>query len=77
MKTNYIVALTIFLVVIVGNFKAEAQQSIFDNFYSNGIQRGFTGAIPNNPQTPLRVVILFHGTGENQFEMEARGFNTF
>jgi len=62
---------------IILGFTAFSQQSITGMFNSNGVQRGFTGAIPNNAETPLRVVVLFHGRGENGYEMETRGFNEF
>ena len=74
MKANTIFT---FISLMILGLAAFSQQSIFGNFYSNGIERGFTGAMPNNAETPLRLVILFHGTGENGYEMEARGFNEF
>ncbi len=74
MKTKILLMLMSLLILSCSAF---SQQSISGLFNSNGIQRGFTGAIPNNPQTPLRLVILFHGTGENAYEMEARGFNAY
>lgn len=70
---------TIFMLISIMIFEGNAfsQQSISGMFNSNGIERGFTGAIPRNAVTPMRLVILFHGTGENGYEMEVRGFNEF
>lgn len=52
-----------------------AQQSIQGSFLSNGVNRTFIGAIPDNPETPLRLVILFCGVGEDASQMQLRGFN--
>lgn len=54
-----------------------AQQSISGSFESDGQTRSYLGAIPENPQTPLRLVILFCGATENAAQMELRGFNDF
>jgi len=54
-----------------------AQQTISGSFPSNGQTRSYLGAVPDDPQTPLRLVILFCGAGENASQMVLRGFNNF
>lgn len=54
-----------------------AQQSISGSFSSDGTTRNYIGAIPDNPQTPLRLVILFSGALENASQMVLRGYNNF
>ena len=54
-----------------------AQQSISGSFSSNGNTRTYIGAIPDSPQTPLRLVILFCGANEDAGQMELRGFNNY
>lgn len=54
-----------------------AQQSISGSFTSGGETRSYIGAVPDSPQNPLRLVILFCGATENAAQMELRGFNDF
>lgn len=54
-----------------------AQQTISGSFTSNGQTRSYIGAVPNNPQASLRLVILFCGVGENASQMALRGFNNY
>ena len=54
-----------------------AQQSISGSFASNGNTRTYIGAIPDNPQTPLRLVVLFCGAAEDAAEMQKRHFNDY
>lgn len=54
-----------------------AQQTISGSFDSGGETRSYIGAVPNTPQTPLRLVILFCGATENASQMELRGFNDY
>jgi polyhydroxybutyrate depolymerase len=54
-----------------------AQQTISGSFTSNGQTRTYIGAMPNNPQASLRLVILFCGVGENASQMALRGFNDY
>lgn len=54
-----------------------AQQRISGSFTSNGNTRSYIGAIPDSPQLPLRLVILFCGTAEDAAEMEKRHFNDY
>lgn len=54
-----------------------AQQSISGSFSSNGNTRTYIGAIPDAPQTPLRLVILLCDASEDASEMEKRGFNDY
>lgn len=54
-----------------------AQQTISGSFTSNGQTRSYIGAIPNNPQASLRLVILFCGVGEDASQMALRGFNNY
>lgn len=52
-----------------------AQQTISGSFSSNGQSRNYLGALPDNPQSPLRLVIMFCGAQENASQMVLRGFN--
>ncbi len=54
-----------------------AQQSIAGNFSSNGNTRTYLGAIPDNPEPPMRLVILFCGVGEGAEQMAQRHFNDY
>lgn len=54
-----------------------AQQEISGSFFSNGNTRTYIGAMPDNPQTPLRLVILFCGANEDAGQMALRGFNNY
>jgi polyhydroxybutyrate depolymerase len=54
-----------------------AQQTISGSFDSGGETRSYIGAVPNTPQTPLRLVILFCGATEDASQMELRGFNDY
>lgn len=54
-----------------------AQQSISGSFTSNGDTRSYIGAVPDNPQAPLRLVIMFTGSLEDAAQMELRGYNNF
>lgn len=58
------------------NPSLKAQQSISETFTSDGISRGYIGSVPNSPQNPLRLVILFSGTTENMYEMPQRGYDS-
>lgn len=55
----------------------QAQQSISGSFSSNGQTRSYLGAVPNNPQSSMRLVILFCGAQEDATEMTNRGYNNF
>lgn len=73
-------SLSIFLTLLISVLLCStlfAQQSISGSFSSNGNTRTYIGAIPNNPQTPLRLVILFCGAFEDAAEMEKRHFNDY
>jgi polyhydroxybutyrate depolymerase len=63
--------------LLAGSSYSYAQQSISGSFESAGQTRSYLGAIPESPQTPLRLVILFCGATENAAQMELRGFNNF
>lgn len=52
-----------------------AQQTISGSFSSKGQNRSYSGAIPDNPDSNLRLVILFCGAYEFGFEMHNRGFD--
>ncbi len=52
-----------------------AQQTISGSFISNGQTRHYLGAVPDNPEPPLRLVILFGGVNEDAAQMVLRGFN--
>ncbi|TPV33282.1 T9SS type A sorting domain-containing protein [Paucihalobacter ruber] len=65
------------LLFLILNFALVAQQSISGSFSSNGNTRGYIGAIPDNLQTPLRLVIMFCGATENASQMQLRGYNNF
>ncbi len=54
-----------------------AQQPISGSFSSGGQTRSYLGAIPNFPQSSLRLVILFCGATETASQMELRGFNDY
>jgi polyhydroxybutyrate depolymerase len=54
-----------------------AQQSISGNFSSNGNTRAYLGAIPDNPEPNMRLVLLFCGAGEPAEQMEERHFNDY
>jgi len=54
-----------------------AQQSISGSFSSNGNTRSYLGAIPDNPEPPMRLVLLFCGPGEPASEMVKRHFNDY
>jgi len=54
-----------------------AQQSISGSFFSNGNTRAYLGAIPDNPEPPMRLVILFCGVGETAEQMAQRHFNDY
>jgi poly(3-hydroxybutyrate) depolymerase len=54
-----------------------AQQSISGSFSSNGNTRAYLGAIPDNPEPPMRLVILFCGVGETAEQMAQRHFNDY
>lgn len=54
-----------------------AQQVISGSFTSNGQTRSYLGALPTNPQSSLRLVILFCGVGENASQMVLRGYNNY
>lgn len=54
-----------------------AQQIISASFSSNGQNRTYSGAIPNNPGSNLRLVILFCGAYEFGIEMHNRGFDNY
>jgi polyhydroxybutyrate depolymerase len=54
-----------------------AQQSISGSFSSNGNTRAYLGAIPDNPEPPMRLVILFCGVGETAATMAERHFNDY
>jgi len=54
-----------------------AQQSISGSFSSNGNTRTYLGAIPDNPEPPLRLVILFCGVAEGAAQMAERHFNDY
>lgn len=78
MKTikDLLLPLLVGLVLVFPKGDLLAQQSISENFVSNGLGRFYIGSIPDNPQNPLRLVILFHGTTENAGEMTQRGYDT-
>jgi len=54
-----------------------AQQSISGSFSSNGNTRAYLGAIPDNPEPPMRLVILFCGVGEGAEQTAQRHFNDY
>ena len=72
MKSLYIIAL-----MISGSLCSTllAQQSISGSFSSNGNTRAYLGAIPDNPEPPMRLVMLFCGVGETAATMAERHFN--
>jgi polyhydroxybutyrate depolymerase len=63
--------------LLIGGRDAFAQLPISGNFNSGGHVRSYIGAIPHNPQTPLRLVILFCGATEDADQMVLRGFNDY
>ncbi len=79
MKTKkcilHILLLSCFMVGF--NLNLSAQQTISGSFSSGAETRSYIGAVPNSPQTSLRLVILFCGVGEDASQMELRGFNDF
>lgn len=54
-----------------------AQQSISGSFSSSGNTRAYLGAIPDNPEPSMRLVILFCGVGEPAEQMAQRHFNDY
>lgn len=54
-----------------------AQQTISGRFSSNGNTRTYLGAVPDNPEPPMRLVILFCGIGEGAEQMAQRHFNDY
>lgn len=57
--------------------KIFAQVSISETFTSGGAERWYIGAMPNNPEPNLKLVILFCGSQENAYEMESRAFHNY
>lgn len=56
---------------------SNAQETISGSFTSNAETRSYIGALPDSPETPLRLVLLFCGVTENATQMQLRGFNDF
>lgn len=54
-----------------------AQETISGSFVSDGVTRTYIGAVPDNAETPLRLVLLFCGVTENASQMAVRGFHNF
>jgi polyhydroxybutyrate depolymerase len=79
MKTNFTFLSMLIAVSLLftGSRDAYAQQPISGSFTSGGNTRHYIGAIPDNPQTPLRVVVLFCGATEDAEQMVLRGFNDY
>jgi len=79
MKTkNYTLTMMLLACFFVAlNTNLSAQQSISGSFSSGAETRSYIGAVPDNPQTPLRLVILFCGVNEDATQMELRGFNNY
>lgn len=63
--------------LIPGRTIVTAQETISGTFISNGETRSYIGAMPESPETPLRLVLLFCGITENASQMELRGYNNF
>lgn len=75
-KTNYLKLLIISITCLL-SFNGSAQQSISGSFSSNGNTRNFLGAVPQNPQDSMRLVILLCDANERASDMEGRGFNNY
>lgn len=79
MKTKHSILKSIILILLfLGSWAAlRAQQSISGNFSSNGNTRAYLGAIPDNPEPNMRLVLLFCGIGETAEAMAQRHFNDY
>lgn len=77
MKTKLQVQIVWLLILCfcASSVKLLAQNTISGSFTSNGQSRSYSGAIPSNPNSNLRLVILFCGAYEFGFEMHNRGFD--
>lgn len=63
-----------FFLCLISASMVNAQQSISGSFTSGSQTRTYLGAVPANPQNPLRLVILFCGAGEDTSDMMDRGY---
>jgi poly(3-hydroxybutyrate) depolymerase len=72
-------SLSIFTLLLSVSFCStlSAQQSISGSFSSNGNTRAYLGAIPDNPEPNMRLVLLFCGLMETAANMAERHFNDY
>lgn len=77
MKIHIANALSVILLLSATNLNLRAQQNISGSFLSNGNVRTYLGALPDNPEFPLRLVILFCGPAEGAGQMVERHFNDY
>lgn len=74
---QYVLRRMLIAVLLMASQLSWAQQSISGTFTSGGVSRWYGGALPQSPNNPLRLVILFPGTTENTNEMLMRNYNDY
>ena len=74
---QYVLSRMLFVVLLIASQLSWAQQSISGTFNSGGVSRWYGGALPQSPNVPLRLVLLFPGTTENTNEMLMRDYNDY